>query len=54
MKISPPSEVGCWIYAWSSQEEEGTGDFNLRIISIERMEKRWSWSTELNADGEEV
>ena len=32
--------VGNWIYGESSGEEDGTGDFNLRIINLERMEKR--------------
>lgn len=40
MKISHPSEVGSWIYMGSSWEEDGTREFNLRIISTERMEKR--------------
>lgn len=33
-------QVGNWIYGESSGKEDGTGDFNLRIISLERMEKR--------------
>lgn len=36
------------IYAGSFREEDGTEDFNLRIISMERMEKRWDWFGELN------
>ena len=30
--------VGNWIYGENSGDEDGTGDFNLRIISLERME----------------
>lgn len=33
--------VGSWIYGESSGQEDGTGHFNLRIISIERRKKRW-------------
>lgn len=31
--------VGNWVYGESSGEEDGTGDFNLRIISLERMKR---------------
>lgn len=39
----------CWEFPG-----RGTGDFNLRVTIRERMEKRWSPSTEVNVDGEEA
>lgn len=34
--------------------QDGTGDSDLRIICIKRMEKRWDLSRELSKDGQEV
>lgn len=41
------------MYGESSGKEDGTGDFNLRLISLERMEKEMTGLGKLNSDGEE-